>query len=120
MLWSVVVYPIDKGNVYVGSITLFTGISLIAWVLTSMAGFVVALWTQFKRPSLRRRAWFAWFAGELFYVSGFMCIGAVVSRVLHGHWNSDLSSALILSVSIVGCALSTREALRCTDGGRDC
>ncbi len=112
MLCSVVAYPINKGTVYVGSITLFTGISLLAWILTSLAGFGVALWTQFKRPFIRRRAWFALLAGEFFYVAGFMCLGAVVSRVLDGHWSVDFSSVLILSVSVIGCAWGTRAALR--------
>lgn len=112
LLWAVLMHPINKGTVFVGPITLFTGISLVAWILTSMAGFAVALWTHFRRPLLRWRVWLTLLAGELFYTSGFMCIGAVVSRVLNGHWKSDLSSALILSVSVIGCAWSTRAALR--------
>lgn len=112
LLLAVLVYPIDKGTVFVGPITLFTGPSLLAWVLTRVVGLGIALRTQFKRPFIRRRAWFALLAGEFFYVAGFMCLGAVVSRVLDGHWSVDFSSVLILSISVVGCALNTREALR--------
>lgn len=59
-------------------------VSVGLWILTSLVAFGLLLWIHFGRPAIRRRAWLALLAGELFLVAGFCVAGAFIEHELRG------------------------------------
>ena len=86
LVWAVAIYPIDKGTVYVGPITLWTGVSVALWAVGSLACAAAVLWTHMRHCDLRRPAWYALVAGECAFVLLVGMCGTVVNRALDGGW----------------------------------
>jgi hypothetical protein len=110
LLWAVAYYPIDTQSVYVGPITLFTGISLSLWILTSIAALAAAIWIHLNNPSAKPLAWYALSAGECGFASLFLVSGTWISIGLEGHLTPTWGD-LLFAASLVGFAVSLRRAL---------
>ena len=115
-VWAVIAYPIDKGSVYAGPITAFTGLSLGLWVLLTIEAFGLAAWIHFRRPEMRRPSWFALLAGEAFYIAMLFVTGAVIDYGLNGTTSADVLSTIILAGAVVACVWGIRETLRAPSG----
>lgn len=107
---AVVVYPINKGTVYVGPITFFLGVSLALCLFWSAVGAGLGLWIHFKKPSVRRQAWSLLCAGECAFCAAMIASGAAISFGLEGRLVSDWVSTGLLLVFLLGLVVSLRRA----------
>ena len=112
-LWTVAAFPINKGTVYVGPITLWLGISVVLWVLCSVAALATVPWVHFRRYRLRRQSWYALAAGECAFVTLTAISGSTINRFIGG-WAYGWSDLIFVAV-FVGLVVSLTRQSRVTD-----
>ena len=110
-LMAALVYPINKGTVFVGVIALYIGVSLVLALLLSMFGLAIAIWVHFRKPEDRRRGWYTFFTGECAFAVLTLIAGTIVTIGLDGHVERGWSDVLFITF-IAGFAVSLRKAIR--------
>jgi ABC-type transport system involved in multi-copper enzyme maturation permease subunit len=105
-------YPINKGTVYVGPITLWMAVSMTLWFLFSVMSVLTSIWVYFRHPGERRQAWYSFVAGQCVFMLSLAGCGTAINRVIEGQWPSTLYELVYVIVFVAGLVISLRGLWR--------